>query len=336
MKAFESPASNNQSASERQAFTRSVIFADRTAWLDERRTYLGGTDIAAIVGKNKYRTPLDVYLEKTGNPVATEPSRFADLGLVMEHLIDQWVTEEFGYKPVAADMMRHPEYPFIACNIDRVIQERGDGSIEIIGEYKTYGSSTANDWGPSPDGPIPDPYYIQAQMQLAITGADQCIVFAVDRDRLDIKPYQVFPHHELHEVLVAQGVKFWREHVETGIQPELSLKDAGKIIHLFPEAGGEIVTSTETDEFIKNLIERNKELKVLEKAVKSMKDQLIVDHPGASVLKSIYGPVKLERRKRETLDAKRICIMAGVSPEIVADNLKTTEYMQVTLPKEKN
>ena len=40
--------------------------SDRDQWLAERRTGIGGSDAGAILGVNKYRTALDVYLDKTG------------------------------------------------------------------------------------------------------------------------------------------------------------------------------------------------------------------------------------------------------------------------------
>ena len=38
---------------------------NRQEWLLLRKTYLGGSDLGAVIGVNKYRTALDVYLEKT-------------------------------------------------------------------------------------------------------------------------------------------------------------------------------------------------------------------------------------------------------------------------------
>jgi predicted phage-related endonuclease len=35
-------------------------------WLNDRRTYIGGTDIAAIMGVHPYATPLTVYEQKLG------------------------------------------------------------------------------------------------------------------------------------------------------------------------------------------------------------------------------------------------------------------------------
>lgn len=38
----------------------------RTAWLESRRTGIGGSDVAAVLGLNPWKTPLDVWNDKLG------------------------------------------------------------------------------------------------------------------------------------------------------------------------------------------------------------------------------------------------------------------------------
>ena len=37
---------------------------NKIEWLKERKTYIGGSDIGAILGANKYMSAMDVYLDK--------------------------------------------------------------------------------------------------------------------------------------------------------------------------------------------------------------------------------------------------------------------------------
>ena len=39
---------------------------NRAEWLNWRRTGLGGSDIAAVLGLSKWRTPWDVWADKKG------------------------------------------------------------------------------------------------------------------------------------------------------------------------------------------------------------------------------------------------------------------------------
>lgn len=44
--------------------------AERLEWLKNRQTGIGGSDVAAILGLSKWKTPLDVYNDKIAeNPV---------------------------------------------------------------------------------------------------------------------------------------------------------------------------------------------------------------------------------------------------------------------------
>ena len=40
--------------------------SERLEWLKTRQTGIGGSDVAAILGLSKWKTPLDIYLAKTG------------------------------------------------------------------------------------------------------------------------------------------------------------------------------------------------------------------------------------------------------------------------------
>ena len=51
----------------------------------DRTKYLGGSDIGAILGLSKYRTPVDVWLEKTGrvkNKVVILPTMAVQCNLI--------------------------------------------------------------------------------------------------------------------------------------------------------------------------------------------------------------------------------------------------------------
>ena len=44
----------------------------RADWLKLRRRGIGGSDVAAIIGISKWRTPLDIYNDKTEEDTAKE------------------------------------------------------------------------------------------------------------------------------------------------------------------------------------------------------------------------------------------------------------------------
>ena len=49
---------------------------ERKDWLDVRKTGIGGSDVAAVLGISPWKSPLDVFLDKTGKS-APEPENDA-------------------------------------------------------------------------------------------------------------------------------------------------------------------------------------------------------------------------------------------------------------------
>lgn len=102
---------------------------NRQEWLKERKTYLGGSDIGAVVGANKYRSALDVYFDKTSDGIVDEMSPAAYWGTVLEKTVAEEYAKVTGYSiEVPAGLIRHSTFPYIACNID---YWANDGSLDI-------------------------------------------------------------------------------------------------------------------------------------------------------------------------------------------------------------
>lgn len=72
---------------------------DRIAWLKERKAGIGGSDVAAVLGINPYRTPLDVYLDKTNPNVEDKPiSDSAYWGTLLEDQVANEFSRRTGMK----------------------------------------------------------------------------------------------------------------------------------------------------------------------------------------------------------------------------------------------
>ena len=70
---------------------------DKLEWLKERQRGIGGSDVGAILGVNKWKTPFEVYLEKTEEITEVkETSEAAYWGTELEEL----VAKEFSKRTV--------------------------------------------------------------------------------------------------------------------------------------------------------------------------------------------------------------------------------------------
>lgn len=204
-------------------------------WLRERKTYVGGSDIGAIVGVNPYKSCLDVYLEKVSEGLIEEnASEAAYWGNVLEDVIAKEYAKRTGYrveKPVG--LIRHKEYPFIACNIDYwVLDENGQSHIL---ECKTANQLKAQLWGEEWTNQIPDSYQMQVAYYGVITGVEK-IDIAVLIGGQEFRIYRYIRDDEVEKRVIEVARKFWNDYVAKGIPPKAESKE--DMAKLFPKGNG--------------------------------------------------------------------------------------------------
>ncbi|HHW14817.1 MAG TPA: YqaJ viral recombinase family protein, partial [Firmicutes bacterium] len=136
----------------------------REAWLAERRRGIGGSDAAAIAGLSKWRSPMAVWLEKTGQVEPEEPGEAALWGTKLEDVVARHFAEATGFKVQRCNaILQHPERPWMLANIDRYVLDpaRGRGLLEV---------KTTNAWNhDASEDKAPDHYLIQVHHYLAVT-----------------------------------------------------------------------------------------------------------------------------------------------------------------------
>ena len=176
---------------------------DKLEWLKERQCGIGGSDVGAILGVNKYKTPFEVYLEKT-EPITDvgEQSESAYWGDQFEEVVAKEFEKRTG-KKVRRDRKhyKHKYYPFMVANIDR----RVVGENAIL-ECKTANQFLANEWQ---DDEIPASYLLQVQHYLVVTGAEVgYIAVLIGGQKFVWKEVQ--RDEELIQMIIEAEKDFWK------------------------------------------------------------------------------------------------------------------------------
>lgn len=144
----------------------------RDEWLKHRMAGIGGSDVAAIAGLSKYKSPMTIYMEKTGEIEPEEVGEAAYWGTVLEDVVAREFAIRFeqdhGYKPDVRRrnaMFQSIEHPFMLANVDRLImdKQRGRGILEC----KTASEYLLDAWE---EERVPDAYMLQVQHYLYVTG----------------------------------------------------------------------------------------------------------------------------------------------------------------------
>lgn len=182
----------------------STVGLSREDWLAIRRTGIGSSDIAGVLGLSPWASPYTVWADKRGLVPPVEETEAMEIGTALEEPIARLFQKRHG-QPVrrVRAILRHPEHPFALANLDRVT----DGGRAVV-EIK----ATSQRWDA-----VPDHYMVQVQWQLAVTGLHKGYLVPLAGTRLD--PVPILRDDALITDMLAAAGAFWQK-VEAGAEPE--------------------------------------------------------------------------------------------------------------------
>lgn len=295
---------------------------DREEWLRWRRRGIGSSDAPAVTGLDPFRTPMAVWLEKTGQvePDPEPPSEAAYWGQVLEDAVAGEFARRTNLKVRRRRaILQHPTYPWMLANLDRTVRD-ADGPAVL--ECKTTSTYLASNWS---GDQIPDRVMVQVQHQLAVTGYRRAYV-AVLIGGQRYRHYVVERDDELIAHLIQIEADFWRL-VETGTPPEWDGSDAAAELlkRLYPEA--------ETGKVVSLPAEAEELLRQYDEARQAEAEAAARRQQAENQLKALLGDAEQgvlgERRviwrnvTQRRLDTKRL---QTEHPEIYAAYVRETAY----------
>lgn len=180
-------------------------------WLELRRTGIGGSDAAAIVGMSPWSGPFSVYQDKVGLGIPVETTERMQIGKDLEDYVCQRFTQATGLKLRRKNaILQHDKYDFIIGNIDR----------EIVGKKEGFEAKVTSNYASSMwiDDKIPVNYELQCHHYMLVTGWRAWTIGAlIGNERFVYK--RIERDEEVINWLLEQEINFWKNHVEKGIEP---------------------------------------------------------------------------------------------------------------------
>lgn len=286
----------------------------------ERTKYLGGSDIGAILGFSKYRTALDVWLEKTGrivNTVDNLPVRFGTFA--EEFVASEYATQTGNFLVYSEAGIAHPKYPFMVGHIDRFVFEANDAlTNELINsdgscaashllECKTASPFNQSDWGELGTDEVPMSYLVQCLWYLAITNLERCDV-AVLFGNSDFRIYEVYRDKELEDLIIAKAAAFWMDHVLLDTPPPAQCESDYQILFKKEVTGKSVEAQPVICELTQKLQLLNSEIKSKETEISQIK-QTIMGQMGEAERLTYQGQVLAtwkSPKQSYRLDSKRL------------------------------
>lgn len=196
-------------------------------WLEMRRTGIGGSDIAALVGLSRYTSPFQLYLDKRGElpdlPRSEALERAAEWGHMMEPLMAQRFSDLHGVKVRRVGLIRHEADPWRLVNLDRQVAGCDDGPCLL--EIKNRSAWKAGEWGESGDpAGVPDSEALQAHWGMGVTGYRHSHLSVLINGN-DDRHYRIDYDPGIAGDVTAMARSFWQR-VQDGNPPPVDGSDA--------------------------------------------------------------------------------------------------------------
>ena len=290
-------------------------------WHFERRLGIGGSDVAAILGINKYKTPHQVWLEKTGR---TDPEDLSDndrvhFGNVLEDTVAQEYARRAGCKVQRRNRpFVHDQAPWLRANVDRIVV----GQHRVL-ECKTADAFTVKgNWGPCGSDEVPESYLLQVTHYMNVLGWDVADL-AVLIGGNDFRIYHFDLNHELNEYVAGKLRDFWFNCVIADVPPEpVTLEE---INQFYKQDNGEAVSAS--SEVLEAWEERQRAAEIKKEADSIVKEQeaRIKKFMGDNQILVGHDGKKLASWKCQTSNRFDTTGFKKVHPELAAQFIKQSE-----------
>lgn len=255
----------------------------REDWLAERRQGIGGSDAAAVLGLSPWRTPVSVWLDKTGRSAPQPETEAMRIGTELEDYVARSYMRETGRKVTRYNHMIHDGC--LLGNFDRLVVPEGQKvashHLEVRTDTLLECKTSSRDWD---DGV---PVYYQTQVQHYM-GLVPCLRFAdvavLNLGHKHFEIYRVERDQAVIDHIRAYLTEWWHRHVELGEVPKPTCEGDCKALWA-RSCPGKSVEATAS--IRQKLFEYNAAKRAADEAVAAadaLKDALLADMGDAEVL----------------------------------------------------
>lgn len=275
-------------------------------WLELRKRGIGGSDASVVCGVSRYKSPVELWMEKTDQLHPQEAGEAAYWGTQLEAMVRAEFTKRTGIKVEHKGVLLQSEkHPFMLANLDGTCEHPDYGTC--IFEAKTASAYKAGEW----DDAIPDEYMCQIQHYMAVTGYKAAYI-AVLIGGNTFRWKLVERDEELIAMLIELETDFW-DHVQTNTPPAMDGSDASaqflsqrfpdsvpKSQIALPDTAADLIKQYDTAcELLEAITEQKQEA---ENKLKEMMGENEVGTAGSSVI--TWKSIIQERLDSKTLKAE--------------------------------
>ncbi|XZE18778.1 YqaJ viral recombinase family protein [Pirellulaceae bacterium SH449] len=244
----------------------SIATFDRAAWLEERKSSIGASDVAAILGLNPWASAWDVWADKRGLIEDWEGNEATELGTRFETVILDIAEQKIG-ELIRNKRIKHPSLPIastcdaISWNTQEPVEAKTTGLVGPV-----YG-----EWGDEGTDVVPDAYSIQVHTQLLCSDPSVQLghLFGLVPGR-GVVHYQIPRSDKLCEQLGNILADWWERHIVQGVEPSRD-KASFDVVKRLKKVPNKVVVFPES---VDRILERFETLKAIAKRREKQVEQL--------------------------------------------------------------
>lgn len=210
--------------------------------IEIRRTGIGGSEIAAVLGESRFASPFDVWLSKTQG-WRQEENEDMRRGTFLEGGIADWYAQRFSLvgKLDEHGTIKHATQPLAMCTPDRLVR------FNIIPERRILSIKSprrrSDAWGDEFSDRIPQEYALQLQWEYLVLNSHMKLDAEMHLAALldgELIVYSIEPDKELQKWMLEYATSWWQRHVVANVAPPLdgSSQAAAWLKSKYPQDAG--------------------------------------------------------------------------------------------------
>lgn len=281
---------------------KEISYSNKEEWLALRKQLgVGGSEAAAVVGMNPYKSAYTLWAEKTGRAEEFSGNLITEVGSYLEAFVAELFEKETGKKVRRKNkILINDRYPFAFADVDRLVvgekallEIKTTNSVPLMKQLRN-------------SNEFPEAYYAQVVHYLAVSGLEKAYLAVLINCR-EFKVYELERDEAEIEALMGAEEEFWCHYVKGDTPPPVDGADSTSdtITAIYPESNDETVSLIAYETDLKQYMQYASLIKDIEK----QKDEV------ANRIKAFMGEngkgesggyrVSWTSSQRSTFDSKR-------------------------------
>jgi putative phage-type endonuclease len=298
--------------------TNIAALSDDERWHLERRMGIGASEVATALGLNPWKTPGELWEEKTGR---REPADLSDnlrvrVGIKTEAVVAELYAEDHGVKLRRHRAKAMKGAPWVRCNPDRLVVGQRKGL-----EIKT--GRLNEQWGASGTDEVPMSYLLQVTQCMAVFGYGEWDLAAelFGPGGVDLRYYPLVYSEDVAAPLIEQATRWWFDHVIEDRRPDPVT--AAEVSLAYPsDDGSQVLASAEVAEQVAAARELAATIKAQEEELSGLKTEIQRAMGEGSVLVDQFGAPLASWKKAKDSERFDASAFKKAHPDLAAQFTK--------------